>query len=322
MTSRISLRGQPDEDAVLCTQSKTYAVKFVGNSNSVLLIPPADQSSHGNPKDCDRKDLDKVVVASVIKVAPGNMELIEVAPKVDKLKSLLSVNPLKLGEVTDINELDGMIENNSNLYTWDDLTDRIQASDEELKTALHAFSAVEIDGYWRIVDENYMDGILNMLLQNSILNDWSLSELNEDEVVGMLESDGYPRKIASHCLQVFGNKVDADIGATCMWRLDERKVCVHFASGILKGGKMKMESFMEEWTRKVPDGMQVNFDMLEGEVLTEKLGIQTWVYAFSISSLPSNPAERFSALFHERQKWEWRDLNPYIRCDFLSFSAF
>ncbi|CAH9075666.1 unnamed protein product, partial [Cuscuta epithymum] len=34
----VTLRGQPNEDAVLCTQSKTYALKFVGTSNSVLLI--------------------------------------------------------------------------------------------------------------------------------------------------------------------------------------------------------------------------------------------------------------------------------------------
>ncbi|KAL8119406.1 uncharacterized protein LOC141724265 [Apium graveolens] len=305
LDQRISLRGQLEEDAVLCTQSKTYAVKFVGNSNSVLLIPPSDQFSHQS----HIKRTDEEAVASVIKVALGNMELVEIAPKVDKLKLLLSRNPLKLGELTEKDDLDEMIDVDKNLYTWDDLTDMIQASDEELRTALNAFLAVEINGYWRIVDESYMDAILNILLQNSIMNDWSLNALNEDEVVGVLESDGFTRIIAHHCLQVYGSKVDRE----SLWRLDERKVCVHFARGILRGGKMKMEIFMEEWRRKVPERMSVNFDILEGEVLTETLGIQTWVYAFSISSLPCDPAARFSALFHERKKWEWRDLNPYIR---------
>lgn len=310
---RISLRGQLDEDAVLCTRSKTYAVKFVGNSNSVLLIPSSDQFSH----ESHIKRTDEEVVASVIKVALGNMELVEIAPKVDKLKLLLSRNPLKLGELTETGDLDEMIDIDKNLYRWDDLTDMVQASDEELRTALNAFSAVEINGYWRIVDEGYMDAILNILLQNSILNDWSLNALNEDEVVGVLESDGFTRKIARHCLQVYGSKVDME----SLWRLDERKVCVHFARGILRGGKMKMESFMEEWRRKVPERMSVNFDILEGEVLTETLGIQTWVYAYSISSLPCDPAARFSALFHERKKWEWRDLNPYIRYVSMSFGS-
>ncbi|KAM7508894.1 hypothetical protein LguiA_019347 [Lonicera macranthoides] len=305
---RVSLRGQPDEDAVLCTPSKTYAVKFVGNSNSVFLIPPSDQSAfQENSHDCDEQDNEKAGISSVIKVAPGNMELVEVAPKLDKLKLLLLENPYKFDEAIEMTELD------SSLYTWDDLVNRVQASDAELMSALEAFSAAEINGYWRIVDDKYMDMILNMLLHNSVLNEWSFDALIEDEVVSVLESDGFPCKLARHCLQVFASRVGPGGSGSCVWRLDEKRVCVHFARGILRGGKMKMERFMEEWAQKVPDKMQVNFDMLEGEVLTENLGIQSWVYPFSVSSLPSAPAERFSMLFKERAKWEWKDLQPYIR---------
>lgn len=74
-----------------------------------------------------------------------------------------------------------------------------------------------------------------------------------------------------------------------------------------------MESFMEEWLRMIPEEIQPSFDLLEGEVLTEKLGVETWVRALSVSSLPTTPAERFSILFKERAKWEWKDLEPYIR---------
>ena len=45
-----------------------------------------------------------------------------------------------------------------------------------------ALSSIEIDGYWRIVNEKYMDTILNMLLHNLVLNDQSLDALGEDEV--------------------------------------------------------------------------------------------------------------------------------------------
>ena len=90
----MALRGQPDEDAVLCTTSKTYAIKFVGTSNTVLLIPPSDQPLLcGNAQDFDEKDRVEKLVAPVIKVAPGVMELVEVAPRIDKLKMLLSENP-------------------------------------------------------------------------------------------------------------------------------------------------------------------------------------------------------------------------------------
>lgn len=299
INQKVSLRGQPNEDAVLCTNSKTYALKFVGTSNSVFLVPPSHQFSvNEESPDSDTN----TPVASVLKVAPGTMELVEVAPRIDKLKSLLSENPYKFDEVNEIYE--------SGLYQWDDLVDRVQASDEELRSALRVLQAVEINGYWRIVDQKYMDRILNMLINNSLLNDWSLNALNEDEVVESLVNDGFSRSISHHCLEVFGSKVNEE----SVWRLDERRVCVHFARGVLSSfGKMKMESFMEEWTRKVPGGMVVSFEMLEGEVLVEKLGIQCWVYGFSVSSLPSDPANRFSRLFQERSKWEWKDLQPYIR---------
>ncbi|KAI3444862.1 hypothetical protein Pfo_001527 [Paulownia fortunei] len=309
MRQRVTLRGQPDEDAVLCTASKTYAVKFVGTSNSVFLIPPSDKVSEL----CNNKDDNNMVVASVIKVAPGYMELVEVAPKLDKLKLLLSQNPYSFSETSEMDISEEGEKTKIGLYRWDDLVDRLQASDEELKLGLQSLSAVEIDGYWRILDEKYMSGILNMLLHNVILNDWSINALNEDEVVGVLETDGFPRNIAKHCLQVYCCKVDEGVGVSCNWKLDERRICVQLAREILKGGKMKIEIFMEKWMRKIPDGMHASFDMLEGEVLMEKLGVETRVYSFSVSSLPSTPAERFSILFQERPKWEWKDLQPYVR---------
>ncbi|KAJ1420641.1 Sister chromatid cohesion protein Dcc1 [Sesbania bispinosa] len=309
---RVVLRGQPDEDAVLCTQSKTYAMKFVGTSNSVLLVPPANLSeSHENLQKNDSNNYDEKVVAPVIKVVPGNMELIEVAPRLDKLKLLLSENPYRFEEY-DMENIEENQESRTGLYNWNDLRDNIQASDEELRSGLQALSAVEINGYWRLVDESYMDMILGMLLRNSVLNDWSLTALNEDEVISMLESDGFPGVLARHCLHVYGKKAN-DCLNSCVWKLDEKRVCIHFAREILKGGKKKLESFMNEWRQKTPDGMQPTLDLMEGEVLTERVGVETWVRSFSISSLPSTPAERFSILFRERPKWEWKDLQPFIR---------
>ncbi|EXB70695.1 hypothetical protein L484_023881 [Morus notabilis] len=306
---RVVVRGQPDEDAVLCTQSKTYAIKFVGTSNSVFLIPPSDQSEFSDNL-LDENDQSQLPVASILKVATGTMELVEVAPKLDKLKLLLFKN-LYRPEV-DI-EMEGLGEVETGLYKWDDLVDLVQASDDELLSGLQALSALEIDGYWRVVDVKYMDMMLRMLLHNSVLNDWSLDALDQDRVVDVLQSDGFPHKLAEHCLCVYGHKVSEGVETNCVWKLDERKVCVHFAREILRGGKKKIEKFMEEWNRKVPECMQASFTMLEGEVLTERFGIETWVRALSVSSLPSSPAERFSLLFKERQKWEWKDLQPYIR---------
>ncbi|KAK9145208.1 hypothetical protein Sjap_005111 [Stephania japonica] len=308
MQNRVTIRGEPDEEAVLCTPSATYALKYVGTSNSAFLIPPSSGPSS------DVSDSGPVKVASAIKLAPGVMELVEVAPRLHKLKELLAENPYRPEEdsMEELEENDGLRR-----LRWEDLVERVQASDEELKGALKDISAVEINGYWRIVDEKYMDMVLNMILHNLVLNEWSLDGFEEDQVLGIMGSDGFPLKIVLHCLEIYGRRVnltdDELSGGRCLWRLDEKQVCVHFARVILRGGKMKMERFMDEWMDKIPAGMSADFEMLEGQVLVENIGMETWIWAFSVSSLPSTPAERFAALFQERQKWEWKDLQPYIR---------
>ncbi|OMO90150.1 Sister chromatid cohesion protein Dcc1 [Corchorus olitorius] len=279
----------------------------------MFLVPPANYSTLcENSEDRDGDYYEQQVGASVIKVAPGTMELVEVAPRLDKLKSILSENLYSSDEGLAMEDMECSESSMGSLYTWDDLTNKVQASDDELRTGLEALSAVEIDGHWRIVDEKYMDIILRMLLHNSVLNDWSLDRLVEDEVVSVLVSDGFPRKLAYHCLYVYGSRVEEAMDRG-VWRLDARRVCVHYARQILREGKRKMENFIDEWMRNIPEEMHASFDMLEGEVLTEKLGVETWVHAFSVSSLPSTPAERFAILFKERPKWMWKDLEPYIR---------
>ncbi|XP_038879383.1 sister chromatid cohesion protein DCC1 [Benincasa hispida] len=307
---RVSIRGQPEDDAVFCTKSRTYGIKYVGTSNSVLLIPPSGLSEYyENELDSHQKDGTKEV-AHVIKVAPGIMELHEIAPRIDKLKLLLSEEPYSLADEWESKEVD---KHEKRMYNWDDLINKVQASDDELKAGLQALSAVEIDGYWRVVDEKYMESMLQMLLNNTILNDWSPDALDEGVIMKVMKMDGFPEKLVQHCLHVYGDKLDGDEGKSCLWRLDEKRVCVHFAREVLREGKMKLEHFMDEWRRKIPLGMRANFDMLEGEVLTERLGVETWVRGFRVCSLPSNPAERFTILFRERPKWEWKDLQPYIR---------
>ncbi|XP_010506386.1 PREDICTED: sister chromatid cohesion protein DCC1-like [Camelina sativa] len=303
---RVTLRGLPDEDAVLCTKSKTFAIKFVGNSNSMFLIPPSSSD--------DDTNINNRQLVSVLKISPGNMELVEVSPRLDKLKQLLLANPFGAAEVDammDDNDDDNNEKKGVKLYTWSDLVNTVQASDEELSVGLQSLSAVEIDGYWRVIDENYLDVILRMLLHNCVLNYWSFDDLDEDEVVSALVADEFPSKLASHCLRVFASRVNSN--GTGKWKLEPRLVCLHFARLVLRDEKMRLESFMEEWKKKIPDGMEGRFEMLEGEVLTETIGIETRVYTFSVRSLPSTPAERFSILFKHRSKWEWKDLEPYLR---------
>ncbi|KAL5210589.1 hypothetical protein ABZP36_006212 [Zizania latifolia] len=312
LQGRVTVRGRPDEEAVLCTPSATYAMKFVGTSNSVFMIPPGEPTAPSLRPDGANKEGDVASVtddvASVVKVASGSIELVWTAPRLDKLRKLLNERPYVLDE-----DLDSDLQHKKGLYTWQDLCELVQASDGEMSEELSSLSAIEIDGFWRMVDANSANTILDMVLHNSVLHDWPLNSVPENDVLSVMESDGFTRKIVTHCLNRFGTKVEQE--AKSCWSLDERRVCLQFARRALGGGKMKFENFMDKWERSIPSGMCTDPQMLEGEVLCEKIGAETWVHAFSVAGLPLSPADRFAALFRERQKWEWKDLQPYISFD-------
>jgi sister chromatid cohesion protein DCC1 len=279
-------------------------MKFVGTSNSMFLIPPGEPSAPSLRPDNTNGD----AVAAAIKLAPGSIEVIQTAPRLDKLRNLLRERPYVLDE-----DLGDDFQHKKGMYTWQDLCELVQASDNEMSVGLNSLSAVEIDGFWRTVDANSLNTILDMILHNSVLHDWPLNALSENDVLSVMESDGFMRKIVRHCLNIFGMKVDQE--ARSFWSLDEKRICLQFARRALGAGKKKLSNFMDKWERSIPSGMRPDIQILEGEVLCEKLGAEIWIHAFSVADLPVTPAERFAALFRERPKWEMKDLQPYIRYD-------
>jgi sister chromatid cohesion protein DCC1 len=45
----VVIKGSLDEEAVLCTRDKTYALKLVETTNSLLLLPPAEVGARTSP---------------------------------------------------------------------------------------------------------------------------------------------------------------------------------------------------------------------------------------------------------------------------------
>lgn len=64
-------------------------------------------------------------------------------------------------------------------------------SDEELFKGLESFFVIEVDGYWRVIDESYLDMILRMFFNNCVLNSWFFDDLDKEEVVSLLVVDEF-----------------------------------------------------------------------------------------------------------------------------------
>ena len=77
LISSLSIKGGPDEDAVLCTSDKTYTIRSVVLSNSVLVVTPSADLATGPNNDMPR-----------IEVQESLSEILELAPTVPKLHRL------------------------------------------------------------------------------------------------------------------------------------------------------------------------------------------------------------------------------------------
>ena len=73
----MSIKGGPDEDAVLCTSDRTYTIRSVVLSNSVLVVTPSADLATGPNNDMPR-----------IEVQESLSEILELAPTVPKLHRL------------------------------------------------------------------------------------------------------------------------------------------------------------------------------------------------------------------------------------------
>ena len=88
----LTIRGQESENAVICSKDKTYDIKEAETSNSLLLVPeivlPGSISKSGSRS---------LSFSSVSGIFHKYLELIEIRPRLRKMKDLLMKSPYNEG---------------------------------------------------------------------------------------------------------------------------------------------------------------------------------------------------------------------------------
>ncbi|KAM0000419.1 putative sister chromatid cohesion protein Dcc1 [Helianthus debilis subsp. tardiflorus] len=138
-----------------------------------------------------------------------------------KLKALLLQNPYTLEKEEE--EMGSEGGQPSGLYQWKDLKSMLHATDEELNSALRLVSAIEVNGYWRILDDLCIGRVLYSILWKANVLNWSLSSLDGDKV-DRLPTWGYSTAVAFHCLELYASTTNGRF-----WELDTIRVCLELA---------------------------------------------------------------------------------------------
>ncbi|MFS7956525.1 putative sister chromatid cohesion protein Dcc1 [Helianthus anomalus] len=238
---------------------------------------------------------------SIRDVKAGSME--------QKLKALLLQNPYTLELYEGEEEMGSEGEEEmgseggqpSGLYQWKDLKSMLHATDEELNSTLRLVSAVEVNGYWRILDDLCIGRVLYSLVWKAKALNWSLSSLDGDR----FHPWGCSPAVARHCLELYASTTDGKV-----WELDTKRVSLELARWVLKsnGKRMELQKFMDHWSYV---GLPVSLDMLKEEILVEKHGNQAWVYLLSDHKTLTSVSEAFPP-----------DLQNPSRCDEMELDEF
>ncbi|XP_017265280.1 sister chromatid cohesion protein DCC1 [Kryptolebias marmoratus] len=295
------IRGDKDERAVLCSRDKTYDLKIADTSNLLLFVPGCktpDQLTGG-------QDRPHVEHAQIWGFCNSHWELRKQRPKLKKLKKLLMENPYE-GPL-----LGGQEEVTENRYTMQDLLERIQASEEEIKDHLEIIHACQIDGFWRVLDFDYEMKLLGHVTQLVDSESWSFNKVplrTSLEELAPLE----PREMIEHCLSCYGKRFTEN--DEVFYALNEDKVCRALALMLLQNAvKFNLKEFQEVWQQSVPEGMSTRLDQLKGVSLVDRTSNPETISLLQVEDLPEDTLERFNHLFTLREKWTEEDITPYIQ---------
>lgn len=295
----ITIRGDNDDEAVFCTSKNTYELKAADTSNSLLLFPELT-----TPKSKEFSEVFKVVDRSACSCFSTYYEARQSRPKTERLRHLLDDNAF-------CNRDD---ESEIEKHTTEGLLSLIQASEEELLKSLRHFGALQIDGFWRVLEINYQEKAFSQILALVEEESWEWKSIPLKATCDVLQ-ELYPKFVIKHCLQTYSDEFENDDSDDIFFCLNEFKVCQYYAEYILRPaqGKFNYHEFMEAWAQSVPDGMTVKEDYLLGIALTDLNNHPPVIWHFSERNLPHDPNERFNTLFKTRTKWLEKDIEPYIK---------
>ena len=149
----LAIKGDPKEEAVLCTATRTYLLRLAESSNTLLLT--ADTLPKAAPAD------GPPATVTISTSVQSYYELVPTAPRASALPELLAVCPYRDASSGGNMEVDGADEAAagpppSSRLTWEQLECALQCSAAELRAALQRARALEVEGgRWCLLEAQY-----------------------------------------------------------------------------------------------------------------------------------------------------------------------
>ncbi|KAI8886821.1 hypothetical protein K501DRAFT_330964 [Backusella circina FSU 941] len=294
----IVIKGLADDEAVLCTDAKTYIIKQANTSNSLVLLTSDDQY----------KIQDNL---------SWSIELSSCIARLGRLDELLKPTVYSGSQKESLHQ-------DKTFYSEQDLLTIVQASEQELKQALRQRGVFEYNGKCRLFDSDYLLRLFDALMTNILIHGIPISQLTPNkakecivaEMASMDVDDIIPDAILSAALL---NWVEDGVLDGDQLHLDDRKICRFLGDWLLthpRDKKWEVQDFMEVWTKLGHDLFEPKLEMVSDMCIAEELAkgksTQKYIQYYPVTELSTNPPQRFAALFSVKTLWTNDEITPFL----------
>lgn len=361
----LCFKGASEDSLVCCSTNRTYNVRKMESSNTSMIM----QRPHIAAKTLQETLCDEAENASnltVLSTVGCSFELVPTKPKLNILHNLLWEHPFTLSEgvgcieepdLMDIDKND-VVKNKTNMYSFDDLLQKVQSSATELRKALKQEQAFKTTkGHWRVVSLDALNRIFSCILDGLDENCWVLSKISESSCAEYIKETlgELPLDVVRHVLSIHSIlPIQGDSSSMGIWNLDPKQVAVFRGRNLLcqnvdnlknanfssipsqgstisqnmKTCEWELEKFMEEWKSLLPVGVEPFPEMLQEFALFGTKGganhfdskIRT-IRPLPIKYLASSAEDRMNQLFGIKKKWSLEELRPFIKDLTCTFSS-
>ena len=282
----LTIRGDANDSAVLCSNDKTFDLKEAETSNSLLLVDKLgfpgesqmrnDTSSYQVNESNTSEESRNLFPSHITGIVYRYLELKECRPRLSKLRAVLDGSQMcgskKISMYSGVQSI-----NEENSASFQDLLDTIQCSKIELKKGLKDLKAISIPGTnelaekWFMMDISYHMKILSLICNyiEEIGFDWDVHGIDRDKIIHTLreiEPDYAISQVFDYYFLPLSDSENNDTGPSMpqnnsvdkripLYKASKKSICKFFGEFLLETNpKYQLQEFLQIWQKAVPGG--------------------------------------------------------------------
>jgi hypothetical protein len=234
----IKAPNHPNQNVILCTKEKTYAVTSVETSNTVLLrnkSHPTNSDIIQGSISCFYEITEKNTDSCINQLEKTISQLLSKRSFYYSGNSTQDEINLRQDMMTDDESIVKSGQSPRRFFSLEDLESLLMASRSEIIEALRRMNAIQVGNYWRLIDPNKFEEYCTLFFLTLQSEGWKLNQVPVEQCLKLLEEEGHDPLIMNHVMLSFCDResMGTSNNNNGVIALDIHKITVHYAKVLL-----------------------------------------------------------------------------------------